>query len=80
MATSAGVTDVETVVLRGGLAVPLAALQLLWRLEEKGCSLAAVGGGLDVWPRERITAEDDRAIRRHRDELLALVQHCEVIQ
>jgi hypothetical protein len=34
MAITADTTNVETVLLRGGLAVPLEALRLLWRLEE----------------------------------------------
>jgi hypothetical protein len=78
MPTTAPATD--TVVLRGGLSVPLAALQLLWDLELRGFCLSDEEGSLVVSPRSRLTAADDAAIRRRRDELLALVQYCDRVQ
>jgi hypothetical protein len=77
MPTTVRATDVETVMLRGGLSVPLVALRLLWDLEERGFSMIADDAGLVVSPRSRLTAIDDRAIRQHRDDLRALVQYCE---
>ena len=70
----------EVVTLNGGLAVPLAALQLLWSLEDRGFTVRRVATGLLVNPTERITPADEAAIRRYRDELLALVHYCETIQ
>lgn len=72
----------ETVItLKNGFAVSLPALQVLWDLEARAFSLRlADDGGLVVSPRGRITPEDDRAIRAHRDELLALVRYCEAVQ
>jgi hypothetical protein len=68
--------EVETVVLRGGTSVRLAALRVLWDLEAPGFSLAVTEGWLRVSPTARITPSDDAAIRRHRDELLTLVHYC----
>jgi hypothetical protein len=70
----------ESVVLRGGLAVPLAAVQLLWGLEERGFRLAIEGEALVVAPRSQLTRDDDQAIRAHRDELIELIKYCEAIQ
>jgi hypothetical protein len=67
----------ELVTLTGGLAVPLPALQLLWDLEARGFTLLVDDDGLIVRPRARITPADDRAIRQHRDELIALVRYCD---
>lgn len=69
----------EMVVLRDG-PVRLAALRLLWDLEDRGFAIAVVDGGLRVRPRSQITAADDAAIRQHRDELIALIQSCGRIQ
>jgi hypothetical protein len=67
-------------VLRGGLTVPRAAIQLLWSLEDRGFTLCSEDGRLVVAPRSRLTVDDDRAIRRHRDELLRLIAYAETIQ
>jgi hypothetical protein len=72
-------TDLETVVLRGGVSVPLSALRLLWSLESRGFRIVA-DNGLVVSPSSRLTPEDDRAIRAHRDTLLSLVAYAEAIQ
>ena len=64
----------------GGFSVPLPALRLLWDLEERGFHLGqAEDGALLVSPRSRLTADDDAAIRNHKDELKALVGFCEVM-
>jgi hypothetical protein len=70
----------EIVVLGGGLAVPEAALEVLWQLEARGFALAATEDGLRVSPGSRLTAADAAAIRAHRDELLRLVRFCERVQ
>ena len=67
------------VVLSDGYSVPLPALQLLWNLEARGFSLDIDPreGALVVRPRSRISPEDDRQIRQHRDSLRALVLLCQ---
>jgi hypothetical protein len=70
----------ETVVLRGGLVVPLATLHLLWDMEARGLRLRlAQDGALVVSPKFCITALDDAAIRDHRAELVALVKSQEIM-
>jgi len=70
----------ETVILRGGLSVPLPALRLLWDLEARGFHVRqGEDGALLVSPRSRLTPDDDQAIRTYRDELKALVAYCEVM-
>jgi hypothetical protein len=73
-------SDPVLVVLKSGLSVPVDALTLLWRLEDRGLSLRPDGDALVVSPREHLTDDDRAAIRQHRDELLALVRYCEAIQ
>ena len=71
-------TDAETVVvLRGGLSIPLAAMQLLWNLEDRGFTLCSEADRLVVAPRSQLTPDDDALIRQHRDALLALVRYVE---
>ena len=61
------------VVLKGGSVASLKVLQLGWNLEDRGFTLTPENGRLRVRPHEHLTPEDIAAIRRHRDELLALV-------
>jgi hypothetical protein len=65
------------VILKGGIIVSLAALQLLWQLEARGPSLEREGDQLAVFPRELLTEEDRHDIQAHRDQLLHLVDYCE---
>ena len=68
----------ELVALKGGLAVPVDALQLLWRLEHQGLTVErSQRGTLLVGPREALTDSDREAIAQHRDPLLTLVQYVE---
>ena len=53
------------------------AVAVLCGLEEAGLDLAVVDGRLRVWPVERLTAEHERVIRRHRNELVTLVRICD---
>lgn len=69
---------VEVVTLRGGVTVPLAALQLLWGLEARAFEITALADGcLHVRPKARLTTEDRDAIRRHRTDLVTLVRYCD---
>ncbi len=65
----------DYVLLRGGLAVPVAPLLLLFQLEERGLTLAQDGDDLIVRPRERLTADDCQQIRRWKMHLLALLAY-----
>ncbi len=68
----------EFVALKGGLAVPLAALQLLWRLEDRGLEVRlSERGGLLVGPRAELTPDDRAAIREHKPVLVTLVAYAE---
>lgn len=65
------------VTLKDGCRATLSALQLLLALEERCFVLSQAGDRLRVRPADRLTGDDVDAIRRHRDELLLLVRHCE---
>ena len=68
----------QTVVLRGGLTVDVAALRLLWSLEDRGVDVRlAADGALLVGPRAALTDTDRAAIREHRNILEWLVRYCE---
>ncbi|MEP6592479.1 MAG: hypothetical protein ABJC51_02235 [Acidobacteriota bacterium] len=74
-------TAIDTVTLKGGGVVSLAALRLLWSFEHRGCIVRqAEDGMLLVGPRDRITDAERVHIREHRDALLRLVTYCEAIQ
>lgn len=70
----------DFVMLRGGLTLPLAAVQLAWSLEDRGLHLDLDGDVLNVGPGDRLTDEDRALIRRWKPHLVALVRSCEVIQ
>lgn len=70
------ISESAHVLLRGGVSVPCEALQLLLDLERRGLEVSTEPDGLKVRPRERLTAEQVEAIRRHRDALIALVSYC----
>jgi len=59
----------EYVTLRGGVALPTAAVRLALDLESRGLRIAVEGDALVVAPRDRITADDREQIRRWRDQL-----------
>jgi len=68
-------SDVEVVVLKGGVAVPLPALRLAWELEDRGFSVTEDGTGLLVRPRHNLTDDDRVAIRAWRDALRVVVRY-----
>ena len=64
------------VVLKGGLAVPLEALQLAWALEDRGATFAVDGDDLVIdGPRGFLTDEDRGAIRRWRGHLKMIASY-----
>lgn len=65
----------EYVLLKGGLAVPAAPLILLFQLEERGLTFMQDGEDLIVKPRERLTEDDCRQIRRWKTHILALLAY-----
>jgi hypothetical protein len=66
----------DLVVLAGGITVLLPAILLALSLEDRGFRLTArADGRLEVQPARSLTADDCRLIRRHRDELLRIVQY-----
>ena len=66
----------RVVVLRGGLSVPLSALQLLLDLENRHFSVTVADDGmLEVRPGGCLTDGDRQRIQEQRDELIALVQY-----
>ena len=68
----------ELVTLRGGLVVPVEALRILWLLEERDFDVRlAHDGALLVVPGSKLTTDDRRTIRRHRDDLRQLVRYCD---
>ncbi len=78
MVTTLPVSEYQIVTLRDGLAVPVAALRILWGLEARdfGVSLAD-DGVLLVSPASKLTAGDRQAISQHRDALRTLVRYCD---
>jgi hypothetical protein len=67
---------VAFVTLRGGLIVPLEALQLAWSLEVRGATFAVEGTELVVdTPRDILTDGDRAAIRRWREHLKAIASY-----
>lgn len=66
------------VLLKGGLALPVEALQIAWRLEDKGLHFAVTDdGALLVSPPDLITDEDRRLIRQWKPHLCAVVDYCD---
>jgi hypothetical protein len=65
------------VVLRSGLAVPVDAVTLLLRLEERGVDIRVDCEGLSVGPSNRLSDDDRRAIREHKQSLIALTLMCD---
>ena len=68
-------SDVDVVVLKGGVTVPLPALQLAWQLEHRGITVIEDGDGLVVRPRQCLTDEDRAAIRAWRDALRVIARY-----
>jgi hypothetical protein len=64
------------VVLKGGLTVPLEALQLAWALENRGATFEVDGDDLVVaCPQGLLTDADQVAIRRWKRQLMAIATY-----
>jgi hypothetical protein len=64
------------VTLAGGLTVPLAALQVLWALEDRGVQLQLEGtDGIVARPKQLLTDADRAEIRRYRWHVLAILSY-----
>jgi hypothetical protein len=59
--------------LAGGLVVPIAAYALTWDLEQRGCELALDGRDVLVGPRDRITDDDRRGIRKYKADIRVIL-------
>jgi hypothetical protein len=67
----------ELVVLKGGLTVPLPALQILWNLEDRGLHFRLDGDDLIVSPRELMTDEDRAHLRRWKAHVRTILDYCD---
>ena len=65
----------DFVVLRGGLTLPLAAVQLALDLEQRGLHLNIDGDRLTIGPRALLTDADRALIRHWKPHLLAIVSY-----
>jgi hypothetical protein len=66
----------DFVALRGGLTLPLPAVELAIDLERRGLQLRVEKGDvLCVGPRDRLTDEDRAALRRWKAHVLALLTY-----
>jgi predicted metal-dependent hydrolase len=66
----------ECVMLKGGLAVPVASLQLAWNLEERGFGLHVDSDNhLKIEPDDALTDADRAAIRRWDRHLAAIAAY-----
>jgi hypothetical protein len=64
------------VVLKGGLTLPLEALQLAWAHEDRGATFAVDGDELVIdGPRGMLTDADQVAIRRWKGHLMAIATY-----
>ncbi len=64
----------ELVTLRDGHSVPLAALQVLWGLEDRQFDITLTDAGkIQIRPASALTVADRRAIRLHRETLWTLI-------
>jgi hypothetical protein len=71
----------ELVVLRGGLSVPQAAVDLLLDLERRGLDLHldTADGAVICRPARLLTDDDKQAITALRDALKVLIAYCEAV-
>jgi hypothetical protein len=66
---------VDVVVLRDGPVVSLTALRFLWELEERRFAIREDDPHLVSTPGSKLTGDDRDAVRRYRDDLIALVAY-----
>lgn len=63
------------VMFRGGLAVPVAPVQLLFQLDGRGFELTRDGDDLVIKPSRCLTRGEREQVRRWKRHLLALVEY-----
>jgi hypothetical protein len=68
------------VTLRGGVTVPVFALDLLLDLERRGFDLQVDADKVVIYPGSKLTATDRQAIAANRDHLQVLIKYCEAVQ
>ena len=70
-------TPVEYLPLSPGVAVSMDCVRLSWQLEDRGLIVDLdEDNRLVVLPDEVLTADERRAVSRHRGELVTLVRYC----
>jgi hypothetical protein len=69
-------SDSDLVTLADGLVVPLPALQVLWRLEDRGLNLQVVDSDIIVRPSGALTDAERGEIRRLKPHIVALLVYC----
>ncbi len=68
---------ISTLSLSPGVAVSMDAVRLSWQLEDRGIIVDLDDDNrLVVLPDEEMTADERRAVSRHRGELVTLVRYC----
>jgi hypothetical protein len=67
----------DYVCLRNGPTVPLAPLQLLWRLEDRGLRFRLDGDDLVISPKEHLTDDDREQLRRWKAHVRVIVDYCD---
>lgn len=66
----------DVITLKGGVAIHAVVILRALEFEERGIRLSCDDvGRLVASPRAKLTPDDDRFIRRHRDELIVCVQY-----
>jgi hypothetical protein len=65
----------DYVLLRGGLAVPVAPVLLLLDLEMRGFSLSREGDDILVRPFSKLTEDDKRQLKAWKQHVLALISY-----
>ena len=77
MTTTETAPTSERVLLKSGRSVSLAALRVLWDLEDRAFDLRLTAEStIRVRPAAALTAADRAAILVHRDELRVLIAYC----
>jgi hypothetical protein len=65
----------DTVMLKGGITVPVTAFRLALDLEDRGLAMKADGDVLIIGPRDRITDALRAAIRANKPALLTIAKY-----
>ena len=77
---TATVPSSELVTLKSGLSVPLAALRVLWDLEDRQFDVSLTSAGkIRVCPASALTTADRDAITEYRETLRTLVVYCDEV-